>query len=105
MSKAFTRPSASHQRRHRSTRARADTGMAGQRPGPVSRAPQSGRERMSVERWQSGDQLSEGQGVAHLVCVGKRTRDAESLAFEQVPGSRVLGTGDSGKPADPRNCR
>jgi hypothetical protein len=39
------------------------------------------------------------QGAAHIVCVRKRTRDAESMAFGQAPGCRVLGTGDSGNPA------
>jgi hypothetical protein len=39
---------------------------------------------------ESRDQLAEAQGVAHIVCVRKRTRDAESLALEQASGSRRI---------------
>lgn len=74
-------------------------------PGPANEGTLEPREGMLAGRLQSGDQLAEGQGVAHLVCTGKWTRDVESLAFEQAPGSRVVGTGDGGEPTDPRNRR
>ena len=66
-------------------------------------APPLDEWQMSIERWLEPDQLAEAQCVAHLVWARKRTREAESLAFEQAPGSRVFGTRNRSKLADPRH--
>src|ERR1700751_1543524 len=49
------------------------------------------------------DRLGEDQCVADLACARERAGEAESLAFEQAPGSGVAGTGDRGEAADSRH--